>query len=714
MQSSPTVGRTYLASALFASALATSAAAQSYQDNTAQIPPSGSATENVDFADIDGDGDRDLIWANGGDGGNDQSVLWVNRGFEAGGTIGWFANRTATQFPNIQADSRDADFDDIDGDGDFDIYISNTAQIVNQSNRWWINMGGAQGGTPGFFVDQTQAHWTFIGVNDGVNHFSSIAPTTALASGGFIDWSCDCVFGDLDSDGDLDLVHTTYGGSLAGGVPSRIFLNNGTGFFEEFNPSHFQLAAAGINSGNPGLWCEGTYQDGTSNTSGVNCDIADTPLGVEIGDFDGDFDVDILQGARNEIPRVFINRMSDTGSFTKFRDVTYLAGTPAAATGGGNYEQDMADFDNDGDLDIYGLNWPGFDDCTLKNNGSGVFGSMFTLPGSGSDDNEGDFVDYNNDGKLDIYVGNFSGQDRLYKNLGAPAWSFSNVTSTEMPNDSTTTLGEDSCDVDNDGDYDMMIANDGGQQEQFYLNLNQIADTTAPSISHLEQVPDRTPGPAPTAIRAHVYDNSSWDVARYDQVTLEYSTDGINWNPSTMAFAGGQMFRGSIAGNINGTIQYRVRAIDEHGNVGLSTTKSYLVSGCLGNVVTYCTAGVTTNFCLSAISATGVPSVSAGSGFTINVTNTEGQRQGLIFYGVNGRMGIPWAVRATCASPTPDSARRSRVRAARATRAAERSRSTSTPTSRPTRTRSARPTRSARFSTRRAGSAIRLPRSRPT
>jgi len=68
----------------------------------------------------------------------------------------------------------------------------------------------------------------------------------------------------------------------------------------------------------------------------------------------------------------------------------------------------MGDLDNDGDLDIYGLNWPGFDDCTLLNDGSAVFGSMATLAGSGSDDNEGDFFDYNNDGKLDIYVGNFS------------------------------------------------------------------------------------------------------------------------------------------------------------------------------------------------------------------------------------------------------------------------------------------------------------------
>src|SRR5262245_49993638 len=134
--------------ALFVGALACSIRAQSFQSANAQIPTSTGYSENIDFADIDGDGDRDAIVANGGDFGNEQNRLWVNRGFEPGGTIGVFVDRTSTQFPAVLDDSRDADFVDIDGDGDFDLYISNTSQLANQSNRWWINMGGLQGGTP--------------------------------------------------------------------------------------------------------------------------------------------------------------------------------------------------------------------------------------------------------------------------------------------------------------------------------------------------------------------------------------------------------------------------------------------------------------------------------------------------------------------------------------------------------------------------------------
>lgn len=58
---------------------------------------------------------------------------------------------------------------------------------------------------------------------------------------------------------------------------------------------------------------------------------------------------------------------------------------------------------------------------------------------------------------------------------------------------------------------------------------------------------------------------------------------------------------------------------------------------------TYCTAGTSTNGCLPTIGASGVPSVSASSGFTIEVTGLEGQKSGLIFYGVSGRLAASWS-----------------------------------------------------------------------
>jgi hypothetical protein len=620
------------------------AAAQALKTTPGQIPqgsPNNSSfTENVDFADVDLDGDFDAIMADGGDCCNDQNRIWMNLGGAQGGTIGFFADETATRFPNVLDDSRDVDFVDVDNDGDQDIYVSNTAQIVNQTNRFLLNMGGQQGGTAGFFQDQTAAHWINIGVNNGSTTFSSIAPSFVLGSGGFIDWSCDCVFGDLDNDGDMDLVHTTYGGSFAGGVPSRIFLNDGNGGFEEHNPSGVQLLNQGITNGTPALWAEGLFQNGTTNATGAFADIADTPLGVEIGDFDADFDIDILQGARNEYPRVYVNRMEETGGTLIWRDQTETALTNKA-TGGGNYEQEMGDFDNDGDMDIYGLNWSGLSDIVAKNNGNGTFAAATTLPGSGSDDNEGDFFDYNNDGNLDIFVTNFSGQDRLYRNDGPPNYTFT-LTVGELSSYSNTGLGSDACDVDLDGDYDFLVGNDGNQANVFLLNTTQTVDTHAPKLQHLEQAPDRFPSAVPTVVRVQVHDNASWNITQFNTTTLEYRINGGPINVAPMMYAGGNLFRGEIPGAISGVISYQARSADESGNSGLSATLAFTSGACSGATATYCTSKPSSLAgCTPTIGFSGAPSLSAGSGFVVSAGPAPGGNNGLFLYTTQGAAAVP-------------------------------------------------------------------------
>jgi hypothetical protein len=56
----------------------------------------------------------------------------------------------------------------------------------------------------------------------------------------------------------------------------------------------------------------------------------------------------------------------------------------------------------------------------------------------------------------------------------------------------------------------------------------------------------------------------------------------------------------------------------------------------------YCTAGTTTHGCVPAIGGSGSASASAGSGFTISVAEVEGQKAGLLFYGVNGAKEASW------------------------------------------------------------------------
>jgi hypothetical protein len=65
---------------------------------------------------------------------------------------------------------------------------------------------------------------------------------------------------------------------------------------------------------------------------------------------------------------------------------------------------------------------------------------------------------------------------------------------------------------------------------------------------------------------------------------------------------------------------------------------------------TYCTPSTTTNGCRPWITATATPSVSYANPCFVTVSNVEGQKTGLIFYGVSGRIEAPWAAGSTSTS----------------------------------------------------------------
>lgn len=56
----------------------------------------------------------------------------------------------------------------------------------------------------------------------------------------------------------------------------------------------------------------------------------------------------------------------------------------------------------------------------------------------------------------------------------------------------------------------------------------------------------------------------------------------------------------------------------------------------------YCTAGTSSIGCAPTLSTTGAPSASLSSPFTITAVGVDGLRQGLLFYGITGRISDPW------------------------------------------------------------------------
>jgi hypothetical protein len=100
-------------------------------------------TRDVNIADVDGDGDRDIYFGNTGfqNGSNPQDRLLINSG------QGFFADQTTDQLPAITTNTFDAEFADLDQDGDFDLVVGN----YDGGIRVLINNGS------GFFSDQTGA-----------------------------------------------------------------------------------------------------------------------------------------------------------------------------------------------------------------------------------------------------------------------------------------------------------------------------------------------------------------------------------------------------------------------------------------------------------------------------------------------------------------------------------------------------------------------------
>lgn len=70
-----------------------------------------------------------------------------------------------------------------------------------------------------------------------------------------------------------------------------------------------------------------------------------------------------------------------------------------------------------------------------------------------------------------------------------------------------------------------------------------------------------------------------------------------------------------------------------------------VLDGCAG--VTYCTSGTSSAGCVPTMCATGVASGTSGSGFNLSVSGVDGQRTGLILYGLSGPFAGPWSSTST-------------------------------------------------------------------
>ena len=204
-------------------------------------------------------------------------------------------------------------------------------------------------------------------------------------------------------------------------------------------------------------------------------------------DNDGDLDLYIVNGAalpgfQAAVPPT--NLLYQTNGDGMFTDVTAAAGVGDTGYGMGCV---AADYDNDGDADLYVTNFG--ENLLYRNNGDGTFTDITTHTGVGNGHKWSSscaFVDYDHDGNLDLYVVNYLDydvskdrdwfdprgrriysnpqvyagiSDTLYRNNGDG--TFTDVTKQAgVYNDDGKGLGVTCGDYDNDGRIDIYVAND--------------------------------------------------------------------------------------------------------------------------------------------------------------------------------------------------------------------------------------------------------------
>jgi len=129
------------------------------------------------------------------------------------------------------------------------------------------------------------------------------------------------------------------------------------------------------------------------------------------------------------------------------------------------------DYNNDGLMDLFVANTYGENNSLYENKGNGNFLKINagSIVNDGGHSVGGSWADYDNDGDLDLFVSNAADENNfLYQNNGNS--SFTKITAGIIVNDKGHSHGSSWADYDNDGWIDLFVANDQNQDNALYKN----------------------------------------------------------------------------------------------------------------------------------------------------------------------------------------------------------------------------------------------------
>lgn len=117
------------------------------------------------------------------------------------------------------------------------------------------------------------------------------------------------------------------------------------------------------------------------------------------------------------------------------------------------------DIDNDGDLDLFVTNEAGQHENIYRNDGAGAFTKITTgaLLNDGGNTMSSSWADYDNDGDMDVFLANDQGNNAMFRNEGS--FNFTKIISDTVSNSNGRSFSSAWSDIDNDGDQDLFVTN---------------------------------------------------------------------------------------------------------------------------------------------------------------------------------------------------------------------------------------------------------------
>jgi hypothetical protein len=428
---------------------------------TQTLPASGAV--RAALLDVDGDHDLDLVLTSGA---SDGLPVFVNDGagnFSAGAPIAVASG----YWPLIVA----ADFDN---DGDSDLAVAgpydSSASLVTIRNTGSGFVADAPVPIPGYALDLEAGDLN----GDGFVDLALGAPSRlvkVLNQGGLsfaapegepLAFDGDLALGDVDGDGDLDVVGNEVSGSI------HTYLNDGNGGFTDMGQTllYGQAPAiamadfdadgrADVVAASPDLGTatvRHSHGDGTYDhpTLYFSVGTQNRPYGVATADMDGDGRPDIVTSNTSSAAgdgggsiAVLINGRLDR------------CGRKEVATGAGASYVDAADLDADGDLDLAVVN----EDQTLSvllRQPDGEFAAPVNYLVGGLAQSF-TFADVNTDSRPDLVAAGYSDNSlTIYRNLGDGTFAWlRNLTTGQGPRFVAA------ADLNGDGAVDLVSANYG-------------------------------------------------------------------------------------------------------------------------------------------------------------------------------------------------------------------------------------------------------------